>query len=273
MSLEMKVQSALATLARARTLAQLEECSRAFWADWSAGLLSDGDAQALAEAIKARRHAVRGIDPVAHHAPGVAVAAKAQGRPSYFPPRRKRPTSPDRNASLERRRQLAASGVMPAVMAAQFTVGELATLRIVCDEARMRGACQLTLDAIAARAGVGITTARNALREAAARGLVTIEERRRSRQPNLPNIVRIVSRDWLAWIARGPQRTPAQAPLKREPLKQAALKRERAEGGGCKKAETTDTLYLRSKARGRSRPSRSPPQTRDECRGRSTSAH
>ncbi len=73
--------------------------------------------------------------------------------------------------------------------------------------------CDMTVGEIAARAGVGETTARNALRAAARLGLLTIEERRRRGQPNLSNIVRIVSREWLAWLDRG---------------------------GGCKKPEVTD---------------------------------
>ena len=50
--------------------------------------------------------------------------------------------------------------------------------------------------------GVGRTTAQNALRAAAAMGLVTIQERRREGQKNLPNVVRVVSREWRQWLAR-----------------------------------------------------------------------
>lgn len=228
-------QDALGAIAAARSLTRLDTYSQALWVDWSSQRLNDAEAQRLSEAIAARRRVVRGLDIVAHRAPAVAAAAKAQGKPSCFPSRRKRPTSPDRAASRERRRKLAASGVMPAAMAANFTQGELAVMWILCDEARLRGDCRLTLDAIAARAGVGITTTRNAFRAAERLGLVIIEERRRLRQPNLPNIVRIVSREWLAWIARGPQRTPAQAALKKEPLKQAQITGEAEAGGGRKK--------------------------------------
>ena len=41
--------------------------------------------------------------------------------------------SPDRQASIERRRRLAASGPLPPAMAARFTVSELAVLRIVAN--------------------------------------------------------------------------------------------------------------------------------------------
>ena len=47
-----------------------------------------------------------------------------------------------------------------------------------------------------ARAGVCLTTARDAVRAAASDGLLVIEERRRNRAPNLANVVRIVSREW-----------------------------------------------------------------------------
>jgi hypothetical protein len=84
-------------------------------------------------------------------------------------------------------------------------VGELAALRIVTDEVREKGHCDRSLAEIAARAGIGRTTAQNAMRAAAAMGLLTIQERRREGQKNLPNVVRIVSREWQQWIKRGGQ--------------------------------------------------------------------
>jgi hypothetical protein len=91
---------------------------------------------------------------------------------------------------------------MPPALACRFTVGEQAVLKIVADEARSRSLCDLSIPEIAARAGVGQTKVRMALKEAARLGLVTIEERRVPYRPNLPNVVRIISREWLAWIAR-----------------------------------------------------------------------
>jgi hypothetical protein len=84
---------------------------------------------------------------------------------------------------------------MPPALAAQFTTGELATLRIVGDAAKAADRCAITLGEIAARAGVGESTARNAIRLAARLCLFTIEERRRAGKPNLSNIVRVVSRE------------------------------------------------------------------------------
>jgi hypothetical protein len=50
-----------------------------------------------------------------------------------------------------------------------------------------------------------VTTARDAIRLAAGDGLLVITERRRKGCPNPPNVVRIISREWLAWIANRPK--------------------------------------------------------------------
>jgi hypothetical protein len=221
----------LAAIGGTKSLSALDGFCRAVWGDWGAGRLTDEQAQSLAETIEARRREVRGSDTVACRAPQVAAQARAAGRPSHFPPKRKAPRSPDRRASIERRRTLAASGPMPPQLASRFTTGELAALRIVADAARDRGACMMTLGEIAARAGVCVTTARNALRQAAREGFVTIEERRRDKRPNLANVVRIVSREWTSWIERG-----------RRPKSTAAA----STGGGCKKAGATDKASFRS---------------------------
>ena len=92
---------------------------------------------------------------------------------------------------------------MPPSLACKFTVGELAVLRIVGDEVRQHGRCDRCVDEIAARAGVCRSLVKNALRTAGRLGLLTVEERRREGRRNLPNVVRIVSRAWLMWLARG----------------------------------------------------------------------
>jgi hypothetical protein len=75
-------------------------------------------------------------------------------------------------------------------------------LRVVADEVRLRGFCALPLAAVAARAGVCLTLARAAIRLAAGDGLLVIKERRRRGCPSLPNVLRILSREWEAWIAK-----------------------------------------------------------------------
>lgn len=179
----------------ARTLTRLDDLSKAIWQGWGANAVTDDQAQELASLIHARRLVVRGeVKPV-----GIPP-----GRPSIFPPRRLQ-RAPVRSVAIARRRHLAASGPMPPSLACKFTVGELAALRIVTDEVREKGHCDRSLGEIAARAGIGRTTAQNAIRAAAAMGLLTVQERRREGQKNLPNVVRIVSREWQQWIKRGGQ--------------------------------------------------------------------
>jgi len=113
---------------------------------------------------------------------------------------------------------------MPPALASKFTVSELAVLRIVGDEVRGQGACGLTLAEIAARAGVCRRMAQSALREAAGLGLVTVQERRREGQVNLPNVVRVVSREWLVWLRIGCKKS---APTVREFKNPAARAREK----------------------------------------------
>src|SRR5215213_4821248 len=188
----------------ARTLTRLDHLSRSLWQGLAAGAVADDDAQALAERLHARRSVLRGeIKPV-----GIPV-----GRPSIFPPRRSQ-RAPQRPVAIARRRHLAASGPMPPGLACKFTVSELAVLRIVGDEVRQHDQCDRCVDEIAARAGVCRSMVKNAIREAARLGLLTVQERRREGRRNLPNVVRIVSKEWTSWLARGGRASrPAAEPL------------------------------------------------------------
>ncbi|KAB1068729.1 hypothetical protein F6X53_31405 [Methylobacterium soli] len=142
---------------------------------------------------------------------------------SLFPPRR-RPVSSDRIASRDRRRLLACSGPMPPTLASRFTTGELAVLRIVADEVAEKGVCGLCIDAIAARAGVCRRLAQNAIRLAEGDGLLTIQERRHQGRRSDPNLLRIISREWQAWMRRARGNQP--------------------KGGGCKSLHPTDKGVL-----------------------------
>src|SRR5215212_213394 len=207
----------------ARTLTRLDHLSRSIWQGLTAGAVADDDAQALAERLHARRTILRGeIKPV-----GIPV-----GRPSIFPPRRLQRT-PQRPVAITRRRHLAASGPMPPALACRFTVSELAVLRIIGDEVRQHGHCDRCVDEIAARAGVCRRMVQNALREAARLGLLTVQERRREGRRNLPNVVRIVSREWTMWLTKGGRSSRPSA----EPLT------------GCKKMRPTDSRYKTQRSR------------------------
>ncbi len=211
-----------AAIEDARTLAQMDALSRQVWQGHGSGVLADDEAQGLAERLHARRGSIReGIRPV-----GIPA-----GRASLFPARA-RSISPDRAASRDRRRLLACSGPMPPALAARFTTGQLAVLRIVADEVAAKGVCGLCIDAIAARAGVCRRLAQAAIRLAAGDGLLTVEERRHEGRKNSPNLVRIISREWQAWMRRG-QRRPA------EPREQAEAVAS-VQGIGCKRIHPTD---------------------------------
>src|SRR5215207_2555625 len=207
----------------ARTLTRLDHLSRSIWQSLAAGAVGDDDAQALAECLHARRSVLRGdIKPV-----GLPL-----GRPSIFPPRRPQ-RARQRPVAIARRRHLAASGPMPPALACKFTVSELAVLRIVGDEVRLHGQCDRCVDEIAARAGVCRSMVKNALREAARLGLLTVQERRREGRRNLPNIIRIVSKEWTMWLARGGRGSrPAAEPLI-----------------GVKKITPTDSSYKTQRSR------------------------
>ena len=219
----------LADLIGSAPLRALDDLSRDVWRAHAGGMIDDDRAQQLAQEIFDRKRS---------HREGRQPAKSPVPRQwSYFPPKRaQRP--PQRAEALSRRRRLAASGPMPAALACRFTVGELAALRIVADETRRRGSCARTLPEIAARAGICVSTARNAMRQAARLGLVTIEERRQHCRPNLPNVVRIISREWLAWIQKG---------------------------GGSKKSNPTDRIIsIREKRSGWNEPQR-PSGTRHQA--------
>src|SRR5436305_2252349 len=188
----------------ARTLTRLDHLSRLIWQALAAGAVGDDDAQSLAERLHARRTVLRGE---------IKPAGIPPGRLSIFPPKRLQ-RAPKRPVAITRRRHLAASGPMPPALACKFTVGELAVLRIIGDEVRQHGQCDRCVDELAARAGVCRRMVQNAIREAARLGLLTVEERRREGRRNLPNIVRIVSKEWTSWLARGGRSSrPSAEPL------------------------------------------------------------
>src|SRR4051794_38169848 len=174
---------------------ELAKVASLLWRAYAAGQVSEAQAAELSDLIESRRALP-------------AIQKPLQRRLGS------RPRSP---ASMERRRRWAASGCLPPALAARFTLAETAVLAVLAAEVLRHGACTLTIGHIAALAGVGETTVRNALREARGLGLLTVEERRLTAWRNAPNVVRIVSREWLAWL------------------------RLRGTGGGCKLANPTPT--------------------------------
>ncbi len=183
-----------AAIAAVKTFQQVENLSREIIAAWGARLLDDDATEAAQQALAARKRSLMD-DP----RPAVRKAFKA-------PPRHRVPRSPDRAKSLARRRACATSGAVPSRIACRFTTAETAVLAVIAGEVGQRGACILPIDAVAALAGTSRSVVKRALREAKALGLITVTERPRPGMKHLPNVVKIISPDWRAWIDRGPKR-------------------------------------------------------------------
>jgi hypothetical protein len=187
---------------------KLAEVGEVMWKAWAAGQVSDAEAEELSGLIEGRK----------------ALP------PSEKPVQRRVGSRPRSPASMERRRSWAAAGRLPPILAAQFTLAEQAVLAVVAGEVKKHGACALTIGHIAALAGVSETTVRNALRQAQALALITIEERRRTAWMNYPNKVSIVSKEWAAWL-RLSTGTIWRSPRAQEVKSGLALTRENMDSG------------------------------------------
>ena len=143
-----------------------------------------------------------------------AATAPRALKASRFTPRQ-RPRSPDRQASRDRRRRLGGSSAMPDTLRHHYTEGQRAVLCILAGEIKQRGVCDLPIDKIAALAGVCRTTVQTTLHEARRLGHIRITERPMPGRKHLPNLVEVASREWLAWIRRGPS---AHRPIGSKPV-------------------------------------------------------
>jgi hypothetical protein len=184
------------SIVSAETL-QLDAAISAVCGDWADGRIGEIEAEHRISLLQAQRAALTWAAPKAGRP---IVAAPIIRR---FAPRRYQ-CSPNREASRNRRRMLARGGHMPPHVRVKYTEGETSALTIIAREVQHHGVCDLTIDKIAALAGVCRTTAQNAMREAVRRGHVTVERRPVLGRKNETNLVRIVSREWLAWLKRGP---------------------------------------------------------------------
>lgn len=203
---------------------KLPEVAAVLWRAYADGRVSEAEAEELSALIEDRK-----VVPAA----SVAAAAirKAVG------------SRPRSDESLERRRRWAASGRLPPALAARFTPGEIAVLAVVAAEVCRRGDCRLAVGHLAAVAGVSETLVRNALREARALGLVTLEERRVTAWRNDTNVVRIVSVEWSSWLKLAKGR-PVAVPAPRGSASSRSGRAASTEGrgGGCRSANPTLTV-------------------------------
>lgn len=161
------------------------------------GAIDEGDADFLQSFAERRRTLAVGRRGVGGRAVGKIA--------SRFAPRRsRRLTSEQKQAARERRRKLGSSADAPANIRCQYTEGERAVLFVIVGEVKHHGLCDLPIGKIAALAGVGRTTAQNALREARRLEHVKVTERPQPGRESLTNIIHITSPEWLAWLKRGP---------------------------------------------------------------------
>jgi hypothetical protein len=175
----------------------LDHVAKLLWQAHGSGTVSDEEAARLATLLEARRGVAR------------AQGARHSGfKPISFTPRRPQ-RSPDRQRSLLRRRQIASAGGMPPFLAAGFTVAEQSVLAIIAGEVRLHGTCDRSIDELVARSGTSRSTVQRAIRAAGFAGLTVKQERPRRGQKSETNVIRIVSKEWLAWIRRGPPRQSA----------------------------------------------------------------
>jgi hypothetical protein len=113
--------------------------------------------------------------------------------------RRSRPRSPDRQTSIERRRAVAGSGMLPPWLRKRCTQGVAAGLTVMANACKRGRPCEMPVAKIAGLAGVCHTLGQEAMRVMRC-GLGRVIPRRQPGRANLPNSVEIIDPDWRAWI-------------------------------------------------------------------------
>jgi hypothetical protein len=231
--------------AEAAPRAALPAVTAALWRAYGDGKVTEAEAEALSGLIEARRQNLEHTQILCPSNTGTQVAGPEHGKGSQVDPASDRVGSPRTavgsrprtDASMERRRRWAASGRLPPGLAARFTLAEQAVLSLVAAETARRKDCRLSIENMAAVAGASRSTVKNAIREAVRLGLVTVEERQITGWRNDTNIVRIVSREWTAWLRLARTRDPLSRLGSSSPAAPAR-------GGGVKSVTTTPTEVL-----------------------------
>lgn len=225
--------------------ADLQRVGTLIWRHYGSGSLSDGEATFLHSCYDRRRPGARPPAPMA--------AAPLRAPVGKFFNRRKYQRSPDRAASRGRRRMLGGSSALPPDLRQRYTEGERSVLCVYVSEIKRQGFCDWPIDKIAAIAGVCRTLVQNTLRKARTLCDITVTERRRPGLKNLPNVVQICCRDWLAWLKRGFATScliGLKAVKKVCPTEMIDLRKEEAcnESGASYQTHSSDRLFPRARS-------------------------
>lgn len=236
----------------------LPQVTALLWRAFGDGKISEAEAEALSGLIEARTDA-SALRRLPHAGRATSVGAHAHSE-RHTPQDRqsgaRRPgvgSRPRTDASVERRRRWAASGRLPPGLAARFTLAEQAVLALVAAEVARRKDCRLSIENMAAVAGVCRSTVKNAIREARQLGLLTVEERQITGFRNDTNVVHIVSREWQGWIRLARKGNTARP----TPPQRAGHHASTSQGGGVKSVTATTTEVLTLSESGKTAPSKS----------------
>ena len=225
--------------AEAAPCAALPAVTAALWRAYGDGQVTEAEAEVLSGLIEARtlstnrRRSGQTPNPTGTVDTEVSHVSQSVVRASM----RAVGSRPRTDASMERRRRWAASGRLPPAIAARFTLAEQAVLALVAAEVARRKDCRLSIENMAAVAGVCRSTVKNAIREARKIGLLTVEERHITGFRNDTNVLRIISPEWQAWI-RLARKGDAAWPT---PARREGRHGPTFQGGGVKSVISTPT--------------------------------
>ena len=240
----------------------LEEIARVMWRAFAAEAFDWAEAERLDGLIRARQarmKAAGGAGGPPGGAGGLRRASAALYEALAAMRRPRTPRSPDRQASVERRRRVSSSGALPPGPAGWLTEGQRAVLTVVGREAA-RGvpSCTWPIAKIAALAGVERSTVQGALRLARGLGLVRVRQRRRWGAKSDTNVVTVEDPAWWGWLKRHPKRVADEA----------SSSGASSGGGGSKPSGPTATEELRREKRVAEEAGRPPERGREGPRGR-----
>lgn len=125
--------------------------------------------------------------------------------PSLFPPEPRKQRR-QRSVRNQQRQRIVLGGLVPAKIAAGFTLGETAVMTVLAVEHNRHRCCELSIQEIGKRAGCCRTVVKNAIHWAEHWGIIKVERRKVAQARNAPNVIRIVNPLWIAWLKLGPAR-------------------------------------------------------------------